>query len=193
MGITEEEPYRALSISEDDNFELHLIRLPNSCFENNYLGYGLPAWRANLDIQPVFNEYRAVTYMISYFSKTKDQCFQAMKVAAKGAFKQNFDHFEAIKSIIKAYICRGECSVQEVVLPELKLRRVFPAVYSVNINLPKQKTKVVLNEKDLNELPDEGTYIFKRRNTNRYIDRPNAQFCNGSYNILDTFLSFRKI
>ena len=91
------------------------------------------------------------------------------------------------KSVIKAYISRRECPKQEVVLSELKLRRIFPAVYFVNTNLPEQRTEVLLNEKELNKLPDESAYIFKMRNTNRYIDRSNARFCNGRYSILDTF------
>ena len=83
MSISGEEYNRALSISEDNDYELHLIRPPNSCFVNNYFSDGLKAWQANMDIQPVFNEYKAVTYMCSYFSKSEDQCSAAMKQAAK--------------------------------------------------------------------------------------------------------------
>ena len=63
------EDYYALSISVDDDCELHLIRPPNSCFANNYFDTGLRAGQANMDIQPVFNEYKAVAYMCSCFSK----------------------------------------------------------------------------------------------------------------------------
>ena len=38
-----------------------------------------------MDIQSVFNEYKAVTYMWFYFSKSEDQCSTAMKHAAKEA------------------------------------------------------------------------------------------------------------
>ena len=30
-------------------------------------------------IQPAFNEYNALIYLCQYFSKTKDQCLQAVK------------------------------------------------------------------------------------------------------------------
>ena len=43
-----------------------------------------------MDIQPVFNEYKAVTYMCSYFSKFEDQCSAAMKQAAKEALIRSF-------------------------------------------------------------------------------------------------------
>ena len=64
--------YRALSISKDKKLELHLKREPNSCFVNNYFYVGLKAWWANMDIQLLFIEYKAVTYMCQYFSKTED-------------------------------------------------------------------------------------------------------------------------
>ena len=90
LSISSEEYYRALSISEDNDYELHLIRPPNSFFVNNYFSDGLKAWQANMDIQPVFNEYKAVTYMCSYFSKFEDQCSAAMKQAPKEALIRSF-------------------------------------------------------------------------------------------------------
>ena len=46
-----------------------------------------------MDIQPVFNEYKAVAYMCFDFSKTEDQCSQAMKEAVREAFENNLDVF----------------------------------------------------------------------------------------------------
>ena len=40
----------------------------------NYFNIGLNASQANMGIQPVFNEFKAVAYMCQYFSKTEDQC-----------------------------------------------------------------------------------------------------------------------
>ena len=40
---------------------------------------GPKAWQANMAIQPVFNEYKTVTLICQYFSKTEDQCSQAIK------------------------------------------------------------------------------------------------------------------
>jgi len=37
-------------------------------FVNNYFAASLLAWKANLDLQPVFNYYKALSYMCSYFS-----------------------------------------------------------------------------------------------------------------------------
>ena len=62
--------HRALSISRDKDLELHLKIEPNSCFVNNYFDVGLKAWQVNIDIKPVFNEYKAVTYIYQFFLKT---------------------------------------------------------------------------------------------------------------------------
>ena len=143
-----------------------------------------------MGIQPVFNEYKAVTYMCQYFSKTEDQCSQAMKQAAKEAFDNNMHHQDTTKTIAKAYLSNRECSVQEAVyhiLSELKLRRIIPAVYFVNINLPEERLRVLLSRKELNELPDDSSNILKKSNIGHYVKRPNAAFCNGKYSVLDYF------
>ena len=49
--------------------------------------------------------------MCQYFSKTEDQCSQAMKQATKEAFENNMHHHHTTKTIAKAYSSSGECSV----------------------------------------------------------------------------------
>ena len=39
----------------------------------------LLVWEANIDIQPLFNYYKAVTYMCFYLPKEDHECSQAMK------------------------------------------------------------------------------------------------------------------
>ena len=80
-----------------------------------------------MDIQSVFNEYKAVTYTCSYFSRSEDQCSAAMKEA----LDNELSHFDTMKNILQAYTSKRECSVQEAVyhvLPELHFRRVFPSI-----------------------------------------------------------------
>ena len=91
-----------MSISKDEHLELHLKRQPSSCFVDSYHDGGLKDWHANMDIQVVFNEYKAVTYMHKYFSKTEGQCSQAMTKAAKEAFENNLHHNGTMKTIAKA-------------------------------------------------------------------------------------------
>ena len=91
LDISKEDYHQALSISADDDYELHLIRPPNSCFVNNNYDTGLRAWKSNMDIKPVFNEYKAIAYMCSYFSKSDRLCSFAIKQAAQEAFDAKLD------------------------------------------------------------------------------------------------------
>ena len=51
----------ALKFFDDNGFQLDLRRSTNSSFVNNNFDIGLLAWEANIDIQPVFDYYKAVT------------------------------------------------------------------------------------------------------------------------------------
>ena len=79
MGITEDDYYWALSISPDNDYEIHLKRSTGSCFVNNYNPVLLKAWEANLHIQPVHNCFKALTYMTAYFSKSESEVFESLK------------------------------------------------------------------------------------------------------------------
>ena len=80
---------------------------------NNCFCDGLMAWEANMDIQPVFNHYKAVAYMSAYLSKSESECSVAMKQAVQDAFKREFDNYQQMKSVANAYINKRECSIQK--------------------------------------------------------------------------------
>ena len=63
--VSKEEYNWALSISTDSDFELHLKREVDSCFINNYFEAGIKGFRANVDLQPVFNHYKCIMYVCS--------------------------------------------------------------------------------------------------------------------------------
>ena len=130
-------------------------------------------WQANMNIQTVLNEYKAVAQMCLYFWKGEDQYSQAIKKAAKDAFENHLHHYETKRTISGGYLSKLECSVQKAVnqiLPELKLRRVFLAVHFVNINVQKERAQVLLSKKELNELPNDSKNIFIKSNIDRYIN-----------------------
>ena len=70
-GVTEHEYYWALSISADSDFDLHLKRPIDSCFINNYFVIGIKGFTANVDLQPVFNHYKCITYVSLTSQKMK--------------------------------------------------------------------------------------------------------------------------
>lgn len=81
-----------------------------------------------------------------------------------------------------AYLNKREGSVKKEfyhILPDLKVRCVFPAVQFVGPNAPEEKVQVLLSEKELLKLPVDSTNIFKRLNYDWYIDRPNASSSDG--------------
>ena len=95
----------------------------------------MQAWKANIDIQPVFNQYRAVTYMCAYFSKAENETSEAMKQAAKEAVMSGKTELEKMRAVAKAYSKKRECSVQEAVyllMPELWLWKTFSQVIFLN-------------------------------------------------------------
>ena len=86
-GVSEEQYYWALSVSPDSDYELHLKRPTDSCFINNYFIAGIQGFAANVDLQPVFNHYKCIMYVCSYFSKDETECSQAITNAVKEAKK----------------------------------------------------------------------------------------------------------
>ena len=60
LELTKVEYEDALSVSDDDSFQIHTKQLPNSCFVNSCFADRLLAWQANFDIQLVFNHYKQV-------------------------------------------------------------------------------------------------------------------------------------
>ena len=188
LDLTYDEYEEFLCISPDKDKHLHLKRSPDSCFVNNYFSEGLSAWEANIDIQPVYDAYKAVTYMCAYFSKSEDKCSNAMKEALKESANSEKSSYDTMKNIAKAYNTNRECSVQEAVyltMPELWLRKCFPAIQFVNTNLPDERYRIFKAEEEIEELVEDSTDVFKRNMLDRYIERPNAMFMKGKFSVLE--------
>ena len=178
----------ALSISVDSTFQIHFKRAPDSCFINNYFPDGLMAWEANIDIQPVLDYHKAVSYMCAYISKCEDESSEAMKKAATEAMESGKTLLEKMKSVANAYRTHREMSVQEavsIVLPEIWLRKTHPMVQFANSNLPDKRYRVCRSEEEIATMPSESTNIFKKNMLDRYIDRPNEAFQNGKFTRID--------
>jgi len=70
-------------------------------------------------------------------------------------------------------------------MPEIWLRKTFPAVVFANSNIPEKRYRVCRAEEEIANLPPDSTDIFKRNMLDRYMDRPNSEFKNGKYHIVD--------
>ena len=175
IGVSEDEYYWALSISPDSDFDLHLKRPVDSCFINNYFVAGIKGFAANVDLQPVFNHYKCVTYVCSYFTKDETECSQAIANAAKEDKSSNMSIRDGLKKIGAAFLSKREVSSQECVyrcMPELWLRKIFPKTVFVSTNLPEKRVRVTKTQNELNELDDDSTDIYKSNIIERYSLQP---------------------
>ena len=104
LEITKCDYEQALSISDDRDFQIHYRRLPNWSSVSNYFCDRLMAWEANMDIQPVFNQYKAVAYVCAYLSKSEDECSFAMIQAVWDEFEKELDNHAQMKSVANVYL-----------------------------------------------------------------------------------------
>ena len=172
LGITKEDYQWALSISPDSDYELHLKRPLNSCFINNYFIAGLKGFAANVDLQPVFNYYKCITYVCSYFTKDETDCSQAIINAVKEAKQSNLSIRDGLRKIGAAFLSTHEVSAQECVyrcMPELWLRKIFPKTVFVSTDFAENRVRVTKSQQELDQLDDDCTDIFKSNITVCYM------------------------
>ena len=60
-------------------------------------------------------------------------------------------------------------------------------MYFVNTNLPRNRVRVLLSEKELSGLTDNSPNIFKKLNIDNYMERPSATLNNVKHNFLNNF------
>ena len=162
IGIGEDEYYRAVSISPDSDFNIYLRRPVDSCFINNYFVAGIKGFAANVDLQPVFNHFKCITYVCSYFTNDETECSQAIANAAKEAKSSNMSIRDGLKKIGAAFLSSREVSSQECVyrcMPELWLRKIFPKTVFVSTDVPDKRVRVTKTQSELDDLNDDSTDI----------------------------------
>ena len=116
-----------------------------------------------MDILPVFNNHRCVTYLCSYLSEGETQCSEAVQIAAREARAENLDIQNTLGKIRAAFLSSREVSSQECVywcLPELWLRRTFPGTVFISTGLPTERVKIRKTDQQLSDLDDDSTDIF---------------------------------
>ena len=180
--VSKDEYNWALSISADSDFELHLKREVDSCFINNYFEAGIKGFRANVDLQPVFNHYKCIMYVCSYFSKDETECSQAIMNAAREAKDNNLNIRESLRRVGTAFLSCREVSAQECVyrcMPEFWLRKTFPCTVFVNTGLPEERCRVAKSKEEIEDLDDDSTDTFMSNIIEQYSERPNIvdQLC----------------
>ena len=175
--FSEQDYFWALSVSADSDYELHLKRSTDSCFINNYFVAGVQGFVANVDLQPVFNHYKCITYVCSYYTKDETECSQTITNAAKEARNYNLSVRDSLRKVGAAFLSTREVSAQECVyrcMPELWLRKTFPKTIFVSTDLPQNRLRIPKSQDELDELEDDSTDIFKSNIIERYCNRPTS-------------------
>ena len=73
----------------------------------------LQAWTANIVIQSVLNNYKAITYMCAYFSKTENETSEAIKQAVKEAYMSENTELEKLRAVAKAYSKKWSAQIKK--------------------------------------------------------------------------------
>lgn len=97
--------------------------------------------------------------------------------AAKEAKTSNLNIRNSLRKIGAAFLSTREVSSQECVyrcMPELWLRKVFAKTVFLSTDLPEKRVRVVKSQKELDELHDDSTDIYKSNIIERYSIRPSA-------------------
>jgi hypothetical protein len=131
----------------------------------------LKGFAANVDLQPVFNHCKCITYVCSYFTKDETECSQAIINAAKEAKETNLNVRDGLRKIGAAFLSTHEVSAQECVyrcMPELWLRKIFPKTLFVNTDFSENRVRVTKTQQELDDSID----IFKSNIIVCYTDRP---------------------
>ena len=71
------------------------------------------------------------------------------------------------------------------IMPELRLRKTFPAVVFTNAYIPEEHFRLFLDESEIKDLPENSTDIFKKNMVDRYVDQPDLMFAAGKYSVAD--------
>ena len=137
-----------------------------------------------MDLQPVFNYYKAASYMSAYFSKSQSETSQALLQACSEIKSMKLNVREAMHKLASSYSNSRQVSLQEAVyysLPELWLRKCFPRTVFVNTNIPSERIRICKSVEEIEELDPDSTDIFKQNMVDRYIDKSDSWFKSGVY------------
>ena len=70
-------------------------------------------------------------------------------------------------------------------LPELWLRQTFPGTVFINTDLPEKRIRTRKSNQQLSELENDSTEIYNSNIIERYSDRPDRGYMNGSFSEVD--------
>ena len=105
-------------------------------------------------------------------SKQEDQCSETIKQIIKEVLDSGVGSCKQSKSVTYAFISKRECSLQEAayhLVLKLWLRKIFLGVHYANSNICEKCNRMMLSKKEISELPEDSTGIYKRNMINHCV------------------------
>ena len=154
--------------------KVFLKRKPNEMRIYLFNGKILLAWKANLDIQIVFEPYGCASYIVGYISKSQRGMSAQLDAAAKEARKGNFDLKKQVKHIGNVFSNYVEVSAQEAVYLALQipLTKCTRDIVFINTSTPEERIFLLKPKSVLDELPAESTDVESDNIIQWYSKRP---------------------
>ena len=148
---------------------MFLKRNPNKLCIDNYNPFCLSAWRANMDIQYVFNVYACAVYIVNYISKG-----QKGMSPSSDARKGNNNIKQQVRDIGSKFLNKVEISAQEAVyiVLQLPLKKASRKIIFINMSPPNERVELLKEISDINEMDDDCKEIYTGDLLNRYCKRP---------------------
>ena len=112
---------------------------------NNYYPACLAAWRANMDIQYVFDVYACAMYILSFISKAQKGMSELLREACAEAKENNSSIKQQVRDIGNKFLNSVEISAQEAVyiILQLPMCKSSREVIFVNTSPPAERVELL--------------------------------------------------
>ena len=153
-------------------------RLPGSEFINTYSPLLLAAVRGNMDLQFCVSMWDLMHYVVSYTTKKEKDLFDSLREVIKNIEQPvNRASRDALRSIGNTFLNHRNVSIQEAIyrcLGNLKMSFFKPGVVFLESGQPEKRHGMLKPQKELDELPESSTDIFRTSPLERYKNRPES-------------------
>ena len=179
------EEYLRLVQSSIERKRIFLQRRPCDTRINAYMKHLLGTWRANHDIQFVFDPYQCVTYICDYMTKSQKGMSELMQLATQEAREGNMELKKAVRHIGNKLCNTAEASAQQCAcdILQIPITNSSRAKEFINTSPPEERVGLVKSLKELEKMKPQSKNITHMSNIDRYAIRPKQleNWCLASY------------
>ena len=139
---------------------------------NNYNPSLLKIWRANMDLQYVFDAYACIMYVTSYLCKAEKTMSQLLRAASREANDE--DVRKRLNKLGNVFLTHRELTSHEAVcrILSIPLRQSNQTVIFIPCGFPHSRTRLLKPKDQLKKLEVSSTSVFMTNLIDRYAARP---------------------